>query len=71
MPAMKKPFIQTNDDEVIIGNIIVKTDSPLNTDYFKQFMRRNDQLMQILKSNSRTQPINLSKVRGCSLKIIR
>lgn len=47
---MKNTFIQTNGEYVTIGNIMVKVDSPLNTDYFKQFMRRENQLMQILNS---------------------
>jgi peroxiredoxin len=49
---MGKDFIQTNGDDVMIGDIIVKKDSPLNTDYFKQFIWREHQLMQILESAS-------------------
>jgi peroxiredoxin len=48
--AMKNTFVQTDGEYVTIGNIMVKVDSPLNTDYFKQFKRRESQLMQILKS---------------------
>jgi thiol-disulfide isomerase/thioredoxin len=52
MPSMKADFVQTNGDEVTSGNIIVKIESPLNTDYFKQLMWRENQLMQILRSGS-------------------
>lgn len=48
--AMKNTFVQTDGEYVTIGNIMVKVDSPLNTDYFKRFKWRDSQLMQILKS---------------------
>ncbi|HEY5232367.1 MAG TPA: TlpA disulfide reductase family protein [Verrucomicrobiae bacterium] len=45
-------FIQTNSAYVIIGNIAIKTNSPLNTDEFKKFMLRENALEKIENSSS-------------------
>ncbi len=49
---MDKDFVKTNGEDVTIGNIMVKTNSPLNTDYFKQFKWRENQLMKIANSGA-------------------
>jgi peroxiredoxin len=43
-------FVKTNGEYVTIGGIMVKTNSPLNTDYFKQFKWRSDRLLKIINS---------------------
>lgn len=48
---MKTGFVKTNGENVTIGNIIVKAGSPLDTDYFKQFKWRQNQLMQLAESD--------------------
>jgi peroxiredoxin len=45
-------FVKTNGEYVIIGNIMVETNSPLNTDEFKQFRWRSDQLLKIMNSGA-------------------
>ena len=50
--AIKEGFIKTNGDIVIIGNIEFKTNSPLNTDEFKRFRWRDQQLMEIANSGA-------------------
>ena len=45
-------FIKTNGDNVIIGNIAIKTNSPLNTDEFKKYMSRVNELFKIRESGS-------------------
>ena len=45
-------FVKTNGEFVTIGGIMVKTNSPLNTDYFKHFMWRENQLMTIADSRA-------------------
>ncbi len=47
---MAKGFLQTNGEFVKVGNIFVKTNSPLNTDEFKQFKWRSDELWKIQNS---------------------
>jgi peroxiredoxin len=49
---MKPDFVRTNDGWVAIDNIMVETNSPLNTAYFKQFKWREYELTQILRSKS-------------------
>jgi len=49
---MPPNYLKTNGEYVTIGNIMVETNSPLNTDYFKQFMWREDQLMKIANSEA-------------------
>ncbi|HEX5400531.1 MAG TPA: TlpA disulfide reductase family protein, partial [Verrucomicrobiae bacterium] len=49
---MDPSFVKTNGEYVTIGSITVKTNSPLNTDKFKHFMWREQQLMQIANSRS-------------------
>lgn len=49
---MAKNFVQTNGEYVKIGGISVKTNSPLNTDKFKQFMWRNHELWKIEESHA-------------------
>jgi len=51
-PPMAKNFVQTNGEYVKIGGISVKTNSPLNTERFKQFKWRDDQLWKILNSRA-------------------
>ncbi len=48
--AIDKTFLKTNGDTVIIGNIEIKTNSPLNTDKSKEYTRRDDELMKIYSS---------------------
>ena len=48
--AMDPGYLKTNGEYVTIGRIMVKTNSPLNTDEFKQFKWRDDQLMKINNS---------------------
>lgn len=50
--AKNNAFLKTNGDSVTIGNIIVKTNSPLNTDEFKQYMLRVDQLLKVMNSGA-------------------
>ena len=50
--TMDKNFVQTNGEFVKIGGIMVKTNSPLNTDYFKQLMWREQQLLKIMDSDA-------------------
>jgi peroxiredoxin len=50
--AMDKNFLKTNGEYVTIGNISVKTNSPLNTDEFKQVMWRDQQLAKIMNSRA-------------------
>lgn len=45
-------FVKTNGEFVTIGGIMVETNSPLNTDYFKLFMWKEDQLMRIAESGA-------------------
>lgn len=49
---MDKNFVQTNDEFVRIGGIMVKTNSPLNTDEFKQFKWREHQAWVIANSGA-------------------
>lgn len=49
--AIDKTFLKTNGDTVIIGNIQIKTNSPLNTDKSKKYTRRDDELMKIYSSD--------------------
>jgi hypothetical protein len=51
VPPMEKDFLKTNGQYVIIAhNIMVETNSPLNTDEFKQFKWRDELLMRLLRS---------------------
>jgi peroxiredoxin len=50
--AMDEDFVKTNGEDVTIGNIIVKTNSPMNTAEFKKFMWRENQLMKIADSGA-------------------
>jgi hypothetical protein len=50
-PPMAKNFVQTNGEYVKIGDISVKTNSPLNTEKFKQFKWRDDELWKIQNSH--------------------
>jgi hypothetical protein len=45
-------FIKTNGENVIIGNIMIKTNSPLNTDEFKRFKVQQNELYKIEESDS-------------------
>ena len=47
---MDKDYVKTNGQYVIIGNIMVETNSPLNTDEFKQFKWRDELLLRLLNS---------------------
>jgi hypothetical protein len=47
-----KTFTRTNGEYVIIGSIMVKTNSPLNTDEFKTFMFRENELFKIEDSDA-------------------
>ena len=49
---MRKDFVQTNGEYVKIGDIFVKTNSPLNTDKFKQFKWREDELWKVHNSHA-------------------
>ena len=49
---MDTNFVQTNGEYVKIGNIMVKTNSPLNTTEFQQFRWRNQQLLKIMGSEA-------------------
>ena len=49
---MAKDYVQTNGEYVTIGGISVKTNSPLNTDKFKQFKWRSDELWKIQNSHA-------------------
>jgi hypothetical protein len=50
-PPMAKNYVQTNGEYVKIGGISVKTNSPLNTEKFKQFKWRDDELWKIQNSH--------------------
>jgi peroxiredoxin len=50
VPDMDKDYVKTNGQYVTIGNIMVETNSPLNTDEFKQFKWRDELLMKLLNS---------------------
>jgi peroxiredoxin len=52
VPAMDKDFVKTNGEDVTIGNITFKTNSPANTDEFKQFKWREHVLMKIAISGA-------------------
>lgn len=43
-------FVKTNGQYVTIGTIKIKTNSPLNTDYFKRFKWRSDGLLKLHNS---------------------
>ena len=45
-------FVKTNGEWVTIGEIMVETNSPLNTDVFKRFKWREDGLWKILNSKA-------------------
>ncbi len=64
--TMDKNFVQTNGEFVRIGGILVKTNSPLNTEAFKQYMRRNQQLRAIANSGT-TNATDLSVVGAWTL----
>ena len=49
---MDKDFLKTNGDFVKIGGILIKTNSPSNTDEFKQYMWRVHLLDQIMNSGT-------------------
>jgi thiol-disulfide isomerase/thioredoxin len=49
---MDKDFVKTNGQYVTIGNAMFKTNSPLNTDEFKKFMLRRQQLLEVASSGS-------------------
>ena len=50
--AMPPNYLKTNGENVTIGGIMVKTNSPLNTDYFKQFMWRESQVWKLGSSKA-------------------
>jgi peroxiredoxin len=50
--ALKDGFVKTNGEYVTIGTIMVKTNSPQNTDEFKRFRWRDEQLMEIANSSA-------------------
>jgi hypothetical protein len=52
MPPMAENFVQTNGEYVKIGGIYVKTNSPLNTDKFKQYKWREEELWKIKESHA-------------------
>jgi len=47
---MDKDFVKTNSQYVTIGTMMYDTNSPLNTEEFKQYMWRVDLLMRLLNS---------------------
>lgn len=49
-PPMPKDYVKTNGQYVTIGDIMVETNSPLNTEEFKQFKWRDELLMRLLNS---------------------
>lgn len=51
-PPMSKDFLQTNGEFVKIGGIYVRTNSPLNTDDFKQYKWRVDQALALANSSA-------------------
>ena len=51
-PPMPKDYIKTNGQYVAIGNIYIETNSPLNTDEFKEFKWRDELLMRLLNSKA-------------------
>ena len=60
-------FLKTNGEDVIIdNNIMVKTNSPLNTDEFKQFKWQEHELFKIMSSGS-SNAIDLFVERARSL----
>src|SRR6266850_8574757 len=50
LAATNQAFIRTNGNEVIIGNRHMKKNSPLDTDEFKEYMRRVDQASHLQDS---------------------
>jgi peroxiredoxin len=50
--AMDNDYVKTNGQYVTIGNIMVETNSPLNTEEFKQYHWRVDQLHKIMNSGA-------------------
>ncbi len=50
LTAIDKTFLKTNGDTVIIGNYEIKTNSPFNTDKFKQYTWRAHELTKIANS---------------------
>lgn len=51
-PPMPADYVKTNGQYVTIGRIMVETNSPLNTDEFKQFKWRDELLKRIEQSNA-------------------
>ena len=49
---MPKDYVKTNGQYVVIGNIMVETNSALVTDEFKQFKWRDELLMRIERSDA-------------------
>jgi peroxiredoxin len=52
IPPMSPKFLKTNGEFVVIGNLMVKTNSPLNTDSFKQYKWRVYLLDKIMNSDA-------------------
>jgi peroxiredoxin len=50
--TMDPNFVQTNGEFVRIGNILIKTNSPSNTEEFKQFHWKMQQLHKIMNSDA-------------------
>jgi peroxiredoxin len=50
--AMDRDFVKTNGQYVTIGTMMYDTNSPLNTEEFKQYMWRVDQLHKIMDSHA-------------------
>jgi hypothetical protein len=50
LAATNDAFIRTNGNDVIIGNRHIKKNSPLDTDEFKEYMRRVDQARHLQDS---------------------
>jgi thiol-disulfide isomerase/thioredoxin len=50
--AMDKDFVKTNGQYVTIGTMMYDTNSPLNTEEFKQYMWRVNQLHKIMNSHA-------------------
>jgi peroxiredoxin len=50
--AMPADYLKTNVGYVTIGNIMVKTNSPLNTEEYKQFKWRGELLRKVMMSNT-------------------
>jgi peroxiredoxin len=51
IPAMNPGFVKTNGDFVIIGNMMIKTNSPSNTDELKQYRWRVELLNRVMNSS--------------------